>query len=496
MIVRALVIFAALAAVSAVAAFFAANPGTVSVTWGGYRIDTSVGILLAMLAVVALIAGLGFLLWRRIWTATRSVREARGARRTRQGYLALARGLVAVAAGDADEARRLAKRANGLLREPALTQLLSAQAAQLDGDRTAARRYFTSLTERKETAFLGVRGLLTLAEQEGDGARALDLARRAEALRPEAPWVLEKLFALEIEAGNWAAAERVIGEAVKRRAITPDQAKRRRALVALEESRLAEAKHDAPGALRFARKALDAAPDLTAAAIRAASLLHAEGEDRRVRKVVEDAWEYGPHPELARLYRAAGAETDPLKRLKAFERLERQAPNHPGTHLVMARAALDAKLWGEARRHLAVAAKAGSTATLCRLIAELEEAENDDPEAARRWLAEAATAEPDPGWVCAECGAVADEWSAVCAHCGAFDSIAWASPPRVSALAPEDAAAAARAAIAAARRAPPGEVAAEPAAIVPVPPPPDVVPTTRPAAPASTPSEPPESERE
>ena len=47
----------------------------------------------------------------------------------RRGYKALSQGMVAVAAGDAGEAARLARRADGLLNDPPLTLLLSAQAA-------------------------------------------------------------------------------------------------------------------------------------------------------------------------------------------------------------------------------------------------------------------------------------------------------------------------------------------------------------------------------
>src|SRR3546814_2760390 len=66
--------------------------------------------------------------------------------------------------------------------------LLSAQAAQLNGDETAARRYFEAMLEKDDTAFLGIRGLLTQALKAGDDAEALRLARRAHRLRPDAAW--------------------------------------------------------------------------------------------------------------------------------------------------------------------------------------------------------------------------------------------------------------------------------------------------------------------
>src|SRR5690606_26575928 len=66
-------------------------------------------------------------------------------RRRRKGFLALSRGMVAVAAGDAAEARRHAGRARKLLDETPLTLLLAAQAAQLDGEEGAATRYFEAM---------------------------------------------------------------------------------------------------------------------------------------------------------------------------------------------------------------------------------------------------------------------------------------------------------------------------------------------------------------
>ncbi|MCW5773849.1 MAG: hypothetical protein KIT16_19565, partial [Rhodospirillaceae bacterium] len=73
-------------------------------------------------------------------------------------------------------------------------------------------------------------------------------------------------------------------------------------------------------------------------------------------------------------------------------------------------------------------------AGFCRLMAELEQSESGNAVAARDWLAHAAEAEAEPAWLCRTCGAAAREWSALCGHCGGFDSLAWGQPPRVAAL--------------------------------------------------------------
>jgi HemY protein len=106
----------------------------------------------------------------------------------------------------------------------------------------------------------------------------------------------------------------------------------------------------------------------------------------------------------------------------------------------LAAAALAAQLWGEARRHLERAgAHDRPSARVCRLMAELEEAEHGDGAAARAWLARAADAAPDPAYVCRACNTQARDWTALCPNCSDFDTLRWSTPSVVAppAAAPE-----------------------------------------------------------
>ncbi|NQV44680.1 MAG: heme biosynthesis protein HemY, partial [Rhodospirillales bacterium] len=161
--IRALRYFIIIGLLAAAAVWLAEQPGAVSLQWGGYQIDTSFGVMAVGLGILAITSGLLYRLWLFVCRAPGSVRMTwRGHRRGR-GYQALTKGMVAVAAGDAEEARRQARKADNLLSEPPLTMLLSAQAAQLSGDERAAERFFRAMTENRETEFLGLRGLLNQA---------------------------------------------------------------------------------------------------------------------------------------------------------------------------------------------------------------------------------------------------------------------------------------------------------------------------------------------
>ncbi len=203
---RAILWIIAIGVIVAVAFEFADEPGAVSLHWQGWRIDTTVAFLVLCATAIAVVTALLYRVWVASWHVPRRWLGFRRTQRRERGYRALTEGMVAVAAGDPAGALRHARRANNLLGDPPLTMLLSAQAAQLNGDAAAARGYFNRMLERPETAFLGIRGLLMEAQRDGDEAAALDYARQAYKLRPKTPWVLTTLFDLQVRHGDWSNA--------------------------------------------------------------------------------------------------------------------------------------------------------------------------------------------------------------------------------------------------------------------------------------------------
>jgi HemY protein len=424
-------IIVALALFVAAAIWFSDRPGSVSIEWQGWLIEMSVGrfVLAAAIALAAALVLIGVL--RLIGRAPGRIRESLRSSRRERGYRALTQGMVAVAAGDPDEANRQARRADVLLNEPPLTMLLSAQAAQLNGDEEAASRYFSAMLERPETAFLGVRGLLMQAQKNNDRRGALEYAEKAYRLQPKTPWVLNTMFDLQVAEGRWGAALSTLEEAVKRRAVTPEAARDRRAAVLLGCSGEAEATGDLDGALKFARRAHTLAPAFLPAVLRSAELLALAGKSRRATRMIQDAWGRTPHPDLARLYGDVDkVGSDPLKRVRRFERLLSFNAGHRESHIALAEAALAAELWGEARNHLEKAAGEDPPARVCRMMADLEERSGENPDAVRTWLLRASDAPPDAAWICADCGAAWGDWTPVCGNCQALGTLAWEPPAR------------------------------------------------------------------
>jgi HemY protein len=417
--------------------WIAERPGDVTIVWQGWRVDMSVGALLIGVAVVAVIAALLYRFWRGLLGAPRRFLRWRRDRRQRVGYAALSSGLIAIAAGDPHGARRLARRADTMLGNPPLTLLLTAQAAQLAGDEDTAQRHFQAMLHNPETEFLGLRGLLARAMRDGDSARSLELARRAFALRPKAPWVLNTLFDLQTRAGDWGGAAETLARAAAVKTLPAATARRHEAAVQLALSHRAADDGRPNDALQHAKRAYRADAGHPAVAGWLAGRFVAAGKRRRALRLVEQEWTRRPHPELLTAWRAASRAATPLDWVREVERLAALAPAHPDSLRARGDAALEAGLWGEARKHLTAAiAAAGDAppATLCRKMAAVEEADSGDAQAARRWLSLAAEGHPDPAWICGTCGAPHAAWQASCRRCGGFDRLEWRLPDRVQPL--------------------------------------------------------------
>jgi HemY protein len=446
-----LILFVVLAAaIAAAAGWFATEPGSVSLTFRGWRVETSVGVLVLVVTAIAITAFAIFALISFVLSAPGRARAWRRRRRSEKGLKALARGMVAVAAGDAPGASREAKRADRLLDAAPLTLLLSAQAAQLEGDENAAENFFREMLSRPDTEFLGLRGLLLQAGRQGDNAAALAYAKRAAELRPNSSWVQRSLFELSVKSGLWADAESALRRAIRRGAIDRETGARHRAVVFLRQSADAQRRDYADEARNLARKAHRAAPDFVPAALRLASLEHDAGRMRPARRAIDRTWRVSPHPELAAAYGAlfGGAkgeseEAGALARVQGMRRLLDIRPDHPESHMAMAEAALAAKLWGEARSHLdhvrehydSPASAEDPPARLYRLYARSEEEENGDSAAAARWLGLAGEAAPDGRWLCAGCGHGFAAWAPSCLRCQSFDTLAWGRPEPIASIA-------------------------------------------------------------
>ncbi len=422
--IRVVLYFAIVGLLAFGAVWLADRPGDVLVTWQGLRIETSVMVLMVAVAAIAVLT---VMLWSLIRAILRSpdilwlyLRSRRGVR----GYLAVSQGLIAIGTGDVRGARRFADEANRIAPSEPLTLLLSAQAAQLSGDRDAAERTFHVMAGRDDTRLLGLHGLFIEAQRREDFAAARLYAEEAAKSSPAPAWAGHAVLEFRCSAGDWTGAlERL--ELNMKSALIDRAVYRRQRAVLLTARALAAEEHDRNTARALALEAVKLAPTLIPAAALAGRLVGAAGDLRRAARIVEAAWKENPHPDLADTYAHLRPGDSARDRLARVEALVEKTPGNVEGALAVARAALDAQEFAIARKALAPLLIV-PTQRVAMLMAELEETQHGDEGRAREWMTRAIHARRDPAWTAD--GYVSDRWMPVSPVTGRLDAFQWKVP--------------------------------------------------------------------
>ncbi|MDQ8729677.1 heme biosynthesis HemY N-terminal domain-containing protein [Bradyrhizobium sp. LHD-71] len=456
--IRIIVFLVLAGAAGLAAAWIADQHGDIQLLWSGWRISTTlpVAILGFGLAVAA-----ALLLWTVVTFLSRlprRMRMAARARREARGRDAISKGLIAIGAGDQEAARRHANVAERHAAQDPLMLMLSAQAAQMSGDREGARRAFYRMAERADTRLLGLRGLFIEAQRNDDPVQAVVAAEEALKVSPRAAWASHAVLGFHCARADWSGALSIIERNYASGAIDKAEYRRQRAVL-LTARALELERSDRDASRDSVMEAVKLAPTLIPAATLTAKYLSESQQTRRAMQVIEAAWQTQPHPDLADAYAHVRLGDSALERLRRIERLADKTPGDPEGALGIARVAADAREFARARAALAPLIER-PTQRVALLMAEIERGEHDDEGAARAWTLRAVRAAHDPAWTAD--GYVSDHWRPVSPVTGRLDAFQWMVP--VAALPSSQAAAELEHAIAIASTRPAPRPAVVPAA--------------------------------
>ncbi|WP_342069345.1 heme biosynthesis protein HemY [Yoonia algicola] len=349
--------------------------------------------------------------------------------RERKGYEALSEGMMALASGEGHLAMTKAARADKYLKQPQLTNLLTAQAAEMTGDRKTAEETYKKLLADDKTRFVGVRGIMKQKLSEGDTDTAMALAQKAFALKPKHEETQDVLLRLQAEKSDWDGARKTLGAKLKSGSLPRDVHKRRDAVLALSQARDILDEGKTIEAREAAIEANRLSPDLIPAAIMAARGYIGEGNARYATRVLTKAWNAQPHPDLAAAFAEIAPDETSEARIKRFATLTKTTANNPETKMLMAELQIAAEDFPAAKRALGDLVEKEPTARVLTLMAAIERGEGADDSVVRGWLTKALTAPRGPQWICDKCQHIHATWGPTCTNCGAFDTLAWKAPP-------------------------------------------------------------------
>jgi len=406
---KLLILFIILGVAAASASWLATQPGAVKIEWLGWRMELPTSLAVAIVISFALLLVFLDRLLRAIRGLPRWLGGRLRQRRDDAGHRALTLGLMAVSAGEPAEARKYASRAERLLEAPQLTGLLAAQAAHLAGDHQAACSYFTALLDDRETAFLGHIGLMRLAIDDQNSAKASNAARAALKIRPASVLAASHLLRLEAHQANWQAALPALDVLSKGQKklktkegdlAQPDALLRQRCALNFLQAGNFLVK-DRPAAIKALLVSLKTNPGFLPALIMLADLYLDDKAYAKATKILESGFRLAPHSLI-------------VTRLK-------QAFKSNDGHFISCLGKLLVKVDARQKRFA------------YHLVAEQAQAAGMDGEVERllsesKALTETADDDNQPLWQCNSCKGLQEDWQAFCPACDEFASFVWQRP--------------------------------------------------------------------
>lgn len=435
-LIKIIVFVAAVAALAWGAGYLLESQGGIQVTAMGT--EYSFGPLQSVIAIVALVIGVWLLLkilsllvatWHFLNGDETALSRYFDRNREKKGFQALSDGLMALASGEGRVALAKAQKADKYLNKPELTNLLTAQAAEMAGDRRKAEETYRKLVENEATRFVGVRGIMKQKLAEGDTETALKLAEKAFALKPKHSETGDVLLQLQAEKEDWSGARKTLSAKLKNGHLPRDVHKRRDAVLALSEARDIFDEGSDIEARETAIEANRLSPDLIPAAVMAAQGYIEQKKPRYAARVLTKAWSVQPHPDLAAAFAAIEPDEKPAARIKRFAALTKSQPDHPETKMLKAELHIADEDFPAARRALGDLNETEPTARSVTLMAAIERGEGASDTIVKGWLARALTVSRGPQWICDNCQHIHADWKPICSNCKSFDTLAWKEPP-------------------------------------------------------------------
>lgn len=417
-----------LAALALGASWLANHPGTVTVYWLDWRIDTS----FAVLAVAGLSAA--FLLLtvlsalRRLVQAPQRFMRWRTSRHYAKGLQAVTEGVAALMIADAPLAIKSTKRAQELLGSQPITLLMQAQIAKLQGDEEKMIDMLESMLKHPETEFLAARSLADYAMKHRSVSGALPYAQQAANLHPGDAQAIIALLGIYLRLDEFDDAILLLQRGLRQRALLRSQQRRLMGYVHWQQGLKLLEKNDAALALHSARQAQKLAKNFVPYAALLARCYWKSGDEEAAFQLIRQMWKQQPHPSFQTLFLDIFADNSIDALIKKAEKLASANKAHELSHLLLAQAYVKARKWPQARKAAKEALAIRDNAVTLSLLSDIENGEYGDFDAAHQWLKRASETAVEAGWRCSQCNAHHHEWHPLCASCSAVGSIEMQPP--------------------------------------------------------------------
>ena len=416
-----------LSIVAIIVGILSVQEGLSEIEWIGWKISISTSFLIGLIFFIILLSIWFNNIWNLIIDTPNKILSALRDKRQQDGYKALAYGLFASSAGDIEGTKKYALKAHKLLKNPDLTEMLSAHAAHLAGDKIAAKNYFSNLSTRDSTEFHGHLGLMRLAIEEFDHEKALLHARKSAILQPRNPKIFALLVKMEARSNNFIEAYKALQSG---RRIGSFSEKRAAKLSSSLQTAIGFSeleKNNINDAQKFFTSALRENSNFLPAALNLSKIFIGQGYKSKALKFLKNIWNSNPHPDIIKALKLVWEEKRASGVVSKFiditnDKIGSQA------RLLIADEALSAGLIGEASDQLNKISEDEYDSYYFHLKSRIADI-NDDKVSSSKALEQAFDAPRKFNWNCSSCGTSSKNWEINCQSCEEVGTIDWQAPP-------------------------------------------------------------------
>ncbi len=350
MMIRFLFFLSQIAIIIGISVYISESPNSVIIEWDKWRIDTSVGMLLILLCILAVFCYWLLKLYYFIIGAPEKIMAWRRERKLIAAQKLNFQAISAIYAGNANEAIACSQNANNLI-DNELSRLLIAQAYELDNNFAMALQTYQELMAYPNSAFVAAQGQIKIRLTMGaDNESLKELLEFADSIKPNALSILNIRLEIAVKEQNFNLALKILERKKDCKFLNETEFKEKASDLLLAQANNEEGEK----AFTTAMRALKYQKGHLRASIYLAQNYIAKKSYKEAQEILKKAFEIKPDRVLAELWlQASPKKLTALKSISYLEELTELHPNSPICHSIMLEKAINAGLPGFAKRHAA-----------------------------------------------------------------------------------------------------------------------------------------------
>ena len=299
--IRTILFLLLISALSLGISWLADVPSSVVIDWANYHIETSVLLLIAVIAVLSLLFWIIYVIIFAIIRLPRVWLKSRLAKRQSLGLQYLTETFVAISTQDVALAKKKLSLTQQYIPNQPLVLILAAQLAKLEGNESQSRLYLEKMLTTEGAEIIALRSLIEKSLQNNDKESALNYAEKAIAIKPQDSWIITTLVRIYAKYGRIQDGMRLLDLSLRKKYITKEIYNREKSSLLYENALLLVSQNRHDFAIAILQEALRKLPDFIDATTLLAGLYIRNSEFKQAIKVIGEAWKISPQPALTKL---------------------------------------------------------------------------------------------------------------------------------------------------------------------------------------------------